>query len=111
MLSSIMMDPFLVRHSHCLLAVALALRSTILNCWPRILNHYVAEILRSTIICWLNLCDNSTKYQATDEGNLRETLQSIVTLVSRGGEGFNEGPLAGLSRTIEDKLELRALFH
>lgn len=111
MLSSIMTDPFLAQHSQCLLAVAVALRSTILNCWPRVLDHYGPEILRSTVVCWLNVCDNPTKDEAADEGNLREALRSIATLVSKGLQESNEGPLAVLRETIEDKPELRALFH
>lgn len=111
MLSSIMVDPFLAQQSQCLLAAVLALRSTILNCWPRVLEHYDAEILRSTIMCWLNLCDYPTKSEAADEADLRDALRSIAKLVSKGGEGSNESSLGPLSQTIEDKPELRALFH
>lgn len=112
MLSSIMVDPFLAQHSECLLAVALALRSTILKCWPRVLDRYGAEILRSTIMCWLNVCENPVKDQAAHETDLREALRNIATLVSKGLEGSNEEkPLASLRKTLEDKPELRALFH
>lgn len=111
MFCGVMMDPFLAQYSRCLLVVALALRSTVLTCWPRVFGHYTAEILRSTIVCWLNVCDSPTKGQTTDEGDLKGTLRNIATLLSNGCGGVNEGPLAGLCEMIEDKPELGAILH
>ena len=110
MLSSIMMNPFLTQHSQCLSDVAAAFQSTMVNCWPRVLDQYSAEILRSTVVCWLNLCDAHVKGYAADEKRLREALRNLATLVSTSRDGSHGSYLAGLSRTIEDKPELLALF-
>lgn len=110
MFSGIMMDPFLVQHPQCLLAAAEALRSTVLNCWPRIFDHHSAAILRSTILCWLNICDARPKNREAEEERLSETLRNIATLVSKSRGGSNGCTLEGLGQTIKAKPELRALF-
>ena len=110
MFSSVMTNPFLAQHTQCLLAAAEALRSTVLNCWPRLLDHHSAEVLRSTVVCWLNMCDSQPKDWAAKEKKLSETLRNIATLVSKGRDDSSEAPPAGLGQTIEDNPKLQALF-
>lgn len=111
MFISAMTDPFLAGHGQALLAVADALRSTILNCWPRILDHYNAELLRSTIICWLNVCDAQAHDQMAEEPRLAGMLQAIAKLVTKGLDDSKGITTADLDQMIDDKPRLRALFH
>lgn len=108
MLTSAMTDPFLAQHDWSLLAVSKALRSTILTCWPRALDRYGAEILRGVIVCWLN----GREDRPLAEGQaLTETLRAIAGLVSKSRDASDGCSLSGLSQIIEDKPELRGLFH
>lgn len=103
-----MMDPFLAQHGQSLLAVSEALCSAILNCWPRALDRYRAEILRGVIVCWLNDGEDGPKAEGK---MITETLRTIARLVSKSCDVSGGCSLSGLGQIIKDKPELRALFH
>ena len=108
MLTSAMTDPFLAQHCQSLLAASKALRSTIVNCWPRALDRHAAEILRGIVVCWLNSSEDRQKVEGQ---GLAETLRTIAGLVSKSHDASNGRSLSDLSLIIEDEPELRALFY
>lgn len=108
MLTSAMTDPFLAQYGHSFLAVSEALRSTILNCWPRALDRHGAEILRGIIACWLSIGEDRQKAEGQ---RLTETLRTIAGLVSKSRDASDGCSLSGLSQIIENEPELRTLFY
>lgn len=107
MVSNIMTDPFFSEHHECLLAATMALRTTIRNCWPQIFNNYSVDILRSIIVCWLNVYATQPLARAAKETELRETLKAMATLMRTSQGGSNQ---TDLGQMVESKPELQPLF-
>ncbi|KAI0200276.1 hypothetical protein F4808DRAFT_164754 [Astrocystis sublimbata] len=69
MISEILIDPFGTQHPPTLLSAILLLQAVLRTCWPRI-PHYCNEIIKMTMLAWLNIKDDDSS--STEESTKTE---------------------------------------
>ncbi|KAI0600975.1 hypothetical protein F4775DRAFT_582523 [Biscogniauxia sp. FL1348] len=112
MTSEILTDPFGTKHPPSLLAAVRLLQEILRSCWPRIPGRD-NEIIKTLMLCWLNIDDDEDAFPADSKpspaelrAELAKTAQMLSAIMKVAGVDMSErvGPL------IEKEPQLSALF-
>jgi hypothetical protein len=113
MYSEVMADSAITNHGESSLAVVDALGETIMMTWPRLqTGNHVPDIVRMTVMFWLNTCGVETHIAIT----IRSKLQRVWRLLSAA---LLNVPTSKASMTLDDHAQalmekepdLNSLFH
>ncbi|KAI0428835.1 hypothetical protein F5Y09DRAFT_357364 [Xylaria sp. FL1042] len=82
MISEVLVDPFGIKYPPTLLSATHLLQAVLQTCWPRI-PHYCNEIIKTTMLCWLNIEDeDSSLTNKQAKTDLKQQLVRTVEMLS-----------------------------
>ncbi|XDG09944.1 hypothetical protein ABKA04_009559 [Annulohypoxylon sp. FPYF3050] len=110
MVSEVMTDPFGTKHPPTLTSAIQLLQAILRNCWPRI-PHYCNEIVKTLMLCWLNIEDEDSFPDSSPVANdlkagLTQTAD-MLSAVMKASQGDLQDRVGVL---IEKEPQLRNLF-
>ncbi|KAI2471287.1 hypothetical protein F4781DRAFT_440710 [Annulohypoxylon bovei var. microspora] len=110
MVSEIMTDPFGTKHPPTLVSATQLLQAVLRNCWPRI-PHYCNEIVKTLMLCWLNVEDEDSFPDASSVANdLKARLTSTADMLSAVMKASQVNLHNRVGVLIEKEPQLNELF-
>jgi hypothetical protein len=112
LLSATLTDPFGPSHPDLLLLAAMALQTTILNCWPRMgESFHRLEIVKTLALCWTIINEDASQPNVKLDKVKDELRQSTVILIE-AVEGFVDikaeiAPLLDVDSTLRDLFNIQ----
>ncbi|KAI2638132.1 hypothetical protein GGS21DRAFT_488835 [Xylaria nigripes] len=111
MVSEILADPFGTKYPPALLSATQLLQAILQTCWPRV-PHYCNEIIKMTMLCWLNIEDeddfptNGKPTKAEIKLQLTRTIEILSAIMTAAKLDISEQ----VDLLVAKNQQLRPLF-